>query len=67
MKNLDLQVMDDLEVMSVDASVIDDGMLRLLVESGFDFKAYLDLEERLDEYRSHDEVYGDMFSYAMGL
>lgn len=57
----------DVDMELVDASVIDADMLEMLVGSGFDFESYLDLEARLDDYRSHDEVYGDMFAYAMGL
>lgn len=57
----------EVEVGGVDSSVIDDRLLEMLVGSGFDFESYLDLEARLDDYRSHDEVYGDMFAYAMGL
>lgn len=57
----------DVDMELVDASVIDADMLDMLVGSGFDFESYLDLEARLDDYRSHDEVYGDMFAYAMGL
>lgn len=67
MENLDFNLFEEVEVGSVDTSVIDDRLLEMLVGAGFDFDSYLDLEARLEDYRSHDEVYGDMFAYAMGL